>query len=66
MSKSFLLTDIARDVFVERGGEVDLLDLSRLASEYGRHIHPSKACFSTAPALCHWPCSCYPNYTIGP
>src|SRR5204862_7163447 len=44
---------------------VELLDLSRLASEYGRHIHPCKACFSTAAALCHWPCSCYPNYSLG-
>ncbi len=44
---------------------VEILDLSRLASEYGRHIHPCKACFSTAPALCHWPCSCYPNYSLG-
>ena len=24
-----------------------------------------KACFSTSPALCHWPCSCYPNYSLG-
>ena len=44
---------------------VEILDLSRLASEYGRNIHPCKACFSTAPALCHWPCSCYPNYSLG-
>ncbi|MDM9645599.1 NAD(P)H-dependent oxidoreductase [Rhizobium sp. S163] len=43
----------------------DVLDLSRLASEYGRQIHPCKACFSTAAALCHWPCSCYPNYSLG-
>jgi multimeric flavodoxin WrbA len=45
--------------------EVTVLDLSRLASEYGRHIHPCKACFSTTAALCHWPCSCYPNYSLG-
>jgi multimeric flavodoxin WrbA len=44
---------------------VDLLDLSRLTSEYGRRIHQCKACFSTSPALCHWPCSCYPNYSLG-
>ena len=42
-----------------------MLDLTRLASEYGRNIHPCKACFSTAAALCHWPCSCYPNYSLG-
>jgi multimeric flavodoxin WrbA len=45
--------------------EVELLDLARLASEYGRKIHPCKACFSTAAALCHWPCSCYPNHAMG-
>lgn len=31
----------------------DELDLSRITAEYGRHIHPCKACFSTSPALCH-------------
>ena len=42
-----------------------MLDLSRLTSEYGRHIHPCKACVSTAMPLCHWPCSCYPNHALG-
>ena len=66
MSKTFRLAEIATQVFRQDGGvEVELLDLSRLASEYGRNIHPCKACFSTAPALCHWPCSCYPNYALG-
>ena len=66
MSKSYRLVEIARDVFAAAPDvTVDLLDLSRLASEYGRHIHPCKACFSTAAALCHWPCSCYPNYSLG-
>jgi multimeric flavodoxin WrbA len=65
MSKSFRLAEIARSVFVQGDVVVDVLDLSRLASEYGRHIHPCKACFSTAAALCHWPCSCYPNYSLG-
>jgi multimeric flavodoxin WrbA len=41
------------------------LELSRLAAEYGRHIHPCKACFSIAAPLCHGPCSCYPNYSLG-
>ena len=45
--------------------EVDLLDLSTLASEYGRVIFPCKACVSTAMPLCHWPCSCYPNHALG-
>jgi multimeric flavodoxin WrbA len=66
MSKSFRLAEIAREVFAaSSGAAVEFLDLSRLASEYGRHIHPCKACFSTAAALCHWPCSCYPNYSLG-
>ena len=62
MSKSWRLVDIARETFEAADDvNIDLLDLSRLASEYGRNIHLCKACFSTAPALCHWPCSCYPN-----
>lgn len=66
MSKSYRLAELAQSVFtVEAGLTSELLDLSRLASEYGRHIYPCKACFSTAPALCHWPCSCYPNYSLG-
>jgi multimeric flavodoxin WrbA len=65
MSKSYRLSKLAESVFKREGAEVDLLDLSRLTSEYGRRIHPCKACFSTSPALCHWPCSCYPNYSLG-
>jgi multimeric flavodoxin WrbA len=66
MSKSYRMIELAREIL---GGtentEVKVLDLSRLASEYGRNIHPCKACFSTAAALCHWPCSCYPNHSLG-
>ena len=66
MSKSFRLIELAREVFAAADGvEAEVLDLSRLASEYGRQIHPCKACFSTSPALCHWPCSCYPNHSLG-
>ena len=66
MSKSFRLVKIAEQVFKdERNLEVELLDLSHLASEYGRNIHPCKACVSTAMPLCHWPCSCYPNHSLG-
>jgi multimeric flavodoxin WrbA len=66
MSKSYRLVEIARDCLAGSGGvEIEILDLSRLASEYGRNIHPCKACFSTSPALCHWPCSCYPNHALG-
>jgi multimeric flavodoxin WrbA len=45
--------------------EVDFLDLSLLTSEYGRVIHPCKGCVATAMPLCHWPCSCYPNHSLG-
>jgi len=65
MSKSYRLIELARDAIDGQDVEVEILDLSRLASEYGRNIHPCKACFSTAAALCHWPCSCYPNYSLG-
>jgi multimeric flavodoxin WrbA len=65
MSKSWRLTEIARNTVTKEGCTVEVLDLSRLASEYGRGIHPCKACFSTAAALCHWPCSCYPNHSLG-
>jgi multimeric flavodoxin WrbA len=65
MSKSYRLVELARTVMSEMGCECEILDLSRLASEYGRHIHPCKACFSTSAALCHWPCSCYPNHSLG-
>jgi multimeric flavodoxin WrbA len=65
MSKSWRLLEIAREICGVEGTLVRTLDLSRLASEYGRRIHPCKACFSTAAALCHWPCSCYPNYSLG-
>ena len=66
ISKTFRLTKIARAVFRQkRGIDVDFLDLSRLTAEYGRTIHPCKACVSTAMPLCHWPCSCYPNHALG-
>lgn len=59
MSKSYRLTRIAADVLAEaQGVGTRLLELSRLAAEYGRRIHPCNACFSTAAPLCHWPCSC--------
>ena len=65
MSKSYRLVLSAQRVLETAGLETKILDLSRLASEFGREIHPCKACFSTAAALCHWPCSCYPNYSLG-
>src|SRR5271167_2175270 len=65
MSKTFRLTQIAKTVLEQAQIEVDLLDLSPLASEYGKVIYPCKGCVSTAMPLCHWPCSCYPNNSLG-
>lgn len=65
MSKTFRLVEMAQSSLIAQGCEVDLLDLSLLTSEYGRVIYPCKACVSTAMPLCHWPCSCYPNHSLG-
>ncbi len=64
MSKTFRMCKMAESIFAENGLIVDFLDLSRLTSEVGLSIHPCKACVSTAMPLCHWPCSCYPNYSL--
>lgn len=65
MSKTWRLVEIARTAMAAEGATVEVLDLSRLSSEYGRKIYPCKTCFSTAAPLCHWPCSCYPNHALG-
>jgi multimeric flavodoxin WrbA len=65
MSKTFRLTQLAREEIERAGTECDLLDLSLLTAQYGRQILPCKACVSTAMPLCHWPCSCYPNHAMG-
>lgn len=65
MSKTWRLVEIAQTVFEEIEFAVDVLDLSRMTSEFGKNIHPCKSCVSTSMALCHWPCSCYPNYSLG-
>lgn len=64
ISKTWRLTKLCEDVLQAEGVEVDLLDLSLIISDYDRHIHPCKACVSTAMPLCHWPCSCYPNHSL--
>jgi multimeric flavodoxin WrbA len=64
MPKSFRLAKIAEEAMKANACEVDFLDLSHLASEYGRVIHPCKGCVSTAMPLCNFPCSCYPNYSL--
>ena len=66
MSKTWRLAQLCRElVDAEKGFEVEVLDLSRLASEADKRIYPCKACLSTAQPLCHWPCSCYPNFALG-
>lgn len=64
ISKSFRLLEIARQTLEQASIQTDILDLSLITSEYGRHIHPCKGCVSTAMPLCHWPCSCYPNHSL--
>jgi multimeric flavodoxin WrbA len=65
MSKTWRLTELAREAIGADRVDIDVLDLSRTTSEFGRTIHPCKSCVSTAMPLCHWPCSCYPNYALG-
>jgi len=64
ISKTHRLLQLAREVLEAQHMQTDVLDLSLLTSEYGRQIHPCKACVSTAMPLCHWPCSCYPNHSL--
>jgi multimeric flavodoxin WrbA len=65
MSKSFRMLKVAKSLLEEKGAGIDVLDLSLLASEYAKVIYPCKGCVSTAMPLCHWPCSCYPNHSLG-
>jgi multimeric flavodoxin WrbA len=66
ISKTRRLAQHAQEVIEAIAGyEVDFLDLSTLADEPWKVIHPCKACVSTAMPLCHWPCSCYPNHALG-
>lgn len=64
ISKTHRMVQLAQAEFAAAGIAVDVLDLSRLTSDYDRHIHPCKGCVSTAMPLCHWPCSCYPNHSL--
>lgn len=65
MSKSFRLAKRVEAIATDAHFDVDFLDLSLLSSDHDLHIHPCKACVSTAMPLCHWPCSCYPNHSLG-
>lgn len=64
-AKSYRLAQAALETLERQKVEVDLLDLSRITSERDWHIHPCKGCASTTMPLCHWPCSCYPNHSLG-
>ena len=64
ISKTYRMTELAREVLEADGIEVDVLDLSP-ADLRLRPPHPSlQGCVSTAMPLCHWPCSCYPNHSL--
>jgi multimeric flavodoxin WrbA len=65
ISKSYRLTKLTEQEFLNKGQEVEVLNLSQITSEYGKMIYPCKGCVSTAMPLCHWPCSCYPNHSLG-
>jgi multimeric flavodoxin WrbA len=66
ISKTRRLVYAAREAIAAAPGfEVDFLDISTIADEPHKIIHPCKACVSTAMPLCHWPCSCYPNHALG-
>lgn len=64
ISKTSRLMSLAVGELKNANIETDILDLSLLTSDYDKHIHPCKACVSTAMPLCHWPCSCYPNHAL--
>ena len=65
VSKSWRLHKLVCEELDQAAIHADVLDLSLLTSEYGKTIHPCKGCVSTAMPLCHWPCSCYPNHSLG-
>lgn len=65
MSKSWRLSERARQQLEADGMEVDVIDLSLLTSDAQLRIFPCKGCVSTSMPLCHWPCSCYPNHALG-
>ncbi len=64
-SKSSRLVATITSELTAAGCHVDELDLSVMTAEYGKTIYPCKGCVSTAMPLCHWPCSCYPNHSLG-
>ena len=65
ISKTFRMVQWAQETLQQAQLQTDVLDLSLLTSSYHLNIHPCKGCVSTAMPLCHWPCSCYPNHSLG-
>lgn len=65
ISKTLRLALHAKETLEGLRCEVDLLNMSDLADQPWKVIHPCKTCVSTAMPLCHWPCSCYPNHAMG-
>jgi multimeric flavodoxin WrbA len=65
ISKTFRMVQWAQETLQQASLQTDVLDLSLLTSSYHLNIHPCKGCVSTAMPLCHWPCSCYPNHSLG-
>lgn len=65
ISKTFRMLQWAQETLKQAQLDTDVLDLSLLTSSYHLNIHPCKGCVSTAMPLCHWPCSCYPNHSLG-
>jgi multimeric flavodoxin WrbA len=65
ISKTWRMVQWAEETLQQAQLATDVLDLSLLTSCYHLHIHPCKGCVSTAMPLCHWPCSCYPNHSLG-
>ncbi len=65
VSKTWRMLKWAEETLKAAHIEADVLDLSLLTSSYHLNIHPCKGCASTAMPLCHWPCSCYPNHSLG-
>ena len=65
ISKTWRMVKWAEETLQKAKMQADVLDLSLLTSSYHLNIHPCKGCASTAMPLCHWPCSCYPNHSLG-
>lgn len=65
ISKTWRMVQWAEETLQQAQLATDVLDLSLLTSSYHLNIHPCKGCVSTAMPLCHWPCSCYPNHSLG-